>query len=512
MPAKGRNSLLEQLADLEDPVPRDFDPEDERPRASGSDGDSDISDNDEGAAARDHYAPVGKSKLRKPEQQILGPQYAGSRVSRTAALDGDAESEEDDPFAKGFDGEDSDEDSMGDAETGSEDRQEDSSEDLANDIDVSDDDSASEDDSEGIAGLDQDVRPAAVKISGKLASTVNKTMAQQQGLVAATLSQAAQQDVAKGIAVQKQRAAFDALLGVRIKLQKALIGGNTLAGLAQDGSHPEEDLENAFQAAETAAFNLWSSLTSLREQLGSARSGQKRNHAEFSSDMPTSDLWRHTKSQEAESKRHVDSTLEKWYSRTHAAETTSAARNRVNTASAASSTSSAANIINSALADRTHLLKRARTPRSCAPYQLSRQSTSAKHQPSDPTVYDDADMYAVLLTTLLEQRGNATTVALDKGGAALSGHAVRREAKTRRVVDTKASKGRKLRYTVHEKLLNYMAPRETGSWGDRQAEELFSSLFGRRVALEEEEVEDIHVDGEEETNLDGEEAGLLFGR
>ena len=117
-------------------------------------------------------------------------------------------------------------------------------------------------------------------------------------------------------------------------------------------------------------------------------------------------------------------------------------------------------------------------------------------------------MYAVLLTTLLEQRGSAT-VTVD-GSAAISGHAVRREAKTRRVVDTKASKGRKLRYTTHEKLLNYMAPREVGNWGDRQVDELFSSLFGRRVDMGEDREEAEDDDGAMDVGMG--EKGLLFGR
>lgn len=82
--------------------------------------------------------------------------------------------------------------------------------------------------------------------------------------------------------------------------------------------------------------------------------------------------------------------------------------------------------------------------------------------------------------------------------------------KAKKVVDTKASKGRKLRYAkksgfelrlmdilllpyryhVHEKLQNFMVPIPNGTWGEQQTQELFSSLFGRRTApAEEEEIE-----------------------
>ena len=93
-----------------------------------------------------------------------------------------------------------------------------------------------------------------------------------------------------------------------------------------------------------------------------------------------------------------------------------------------------------------------------------------------------------------------------------------RDFKVKKVVDTKASKGRKMRYTVHEKLQNFMAAEDRGGWGGRQRGELFASLLGRRVALGEDEDGGVGS-GEEEMDVDvdvdgggDEEGGLrLFG-
>ena len=82
-----------------------------------------------------------------------------------------------------------------------------------------------------------------------------------------------------------------------------------------------------------------------------------------------------------------------------------------------------------------------------------------------------------------------------------------REAKTKKVVDTKASKGRRLRYTVQEKLQNFMAPEDRGEWEERQRDELFGSLFGKRLRLGEDDVE-----SEAESEGDAEEAGLMLFR
>jgi protein AATF/BFR2 len=45
-------------------------------------------------------------------------------------------------------------------------------------------------------------------------------------------------------------------------------------------------------------------------------------------------------------------------------------------------------------------------------------------------------------------------------------------------VDTKASKGRKLRYTAHEKIQNFMVPIPRATWHEEQIDELFASLLG----------------------------------
>jgi len=48
-------------------------------------------------------------------------------------------------------------------------------------------------------------------------------------------------------------------------------------------------------------------------------------------------------------------------------------------------------------------------------------------------------------------------------------------------VDTRASKGRKVRYDIHTKLVNFMAPvSQPEQMTDSAKNELFSSLFGAR--------------------------------
>ncbi|KAI4137116.1 MAG: hypothetical protein L6R39_007474, partial [Caloplaca ligustica] len=83
----------EEIAELDDPAPRDLDPEepnDENSSVGGSEDDT--------AQAREHYVDVGKSRLRKPGGLELGPAYSGSNVSRSN-LPEPAVLSDDDPFA-----------------------------------------------------------------------------------------------------------------------------------------------------------------------------------------------------------------------------------------------------------------------------------------------------------------------------------------------------------------------------------------------------------------------------
>ncbi|KAL9110464.1 MAG: hypothetical protein Q9227_005008 [Pyrenula ochraceoflavens] len=97
-------SLAEQIADLDDPAPRDFDPESHDAFAQ--------SDSDDGAprnenAGREHYETMGKSKLRRPGQPILGQQYQASAVTR-GSLNAVDDEEDEDPLAPASDKDDDD--------------------------------------------------------------------------------------------------------------------------------------------------------------------------------------------------------------------------------------------------------------------------------------------------------------------------------------------------------------------------------------------------------------------
>lgn len=331
--------------------------------------------------------------------------------------------------------------------------------------------------------------------AGDSITEVRKMMAKEQSAVAATMSQAVKTDIEKGKAVKSQRKAFDGLLNTRIRLQKALVASNSIAA-EQDNDHTTSDA--AIQAAETAALALLNTLTNLRSALSATRTGQKRkNEVAFGPSTSSSEIWATIQNLEKTNHTHRTSVLEKWSARTRITPVLES-KGRLNQTTQQSLT----DVLNNHLRDPERLIKRTQIPRSCAPVQ------SAAGIPESPQIYDDADFYGLLLKELLEQRSqDLVTNGLDNLMIQAPWQAAR-EVKTKRVVDTKASKGRKLRYTVHEKLQNFMAPETRGEWGERQRDELFSSLMGRRGGLAEVVDEDEQGSDEE----DGVEGGLLLFR
>lgn len=102
--------------------------------------------------------------------------------------------------------------------------------------------------------------------------------------------------------------------------------------------------------------------------------------------------------------------------------------------------------------------------------QAAQHVAPGEDLPRDPETFDDAEFYQTLLKEFIE-----SGVAGSMGGSAAL-----RTTKRRKIVDRRASKGRKIRYQVHEKLVNFMTP--VAADQTDVASQLFGNLFGRRGA------------------------------
>ncbi|EJT81198.1 transcription factor AATF/Che-1 [Gaeumannomyces tritici R3-111a-1] len=356
-----------------------------------------------------------------------------------------------------------------------------------------DDGSEDEDDTDGTSGDESEAGGADKR------AELRKIMSEGQKSIVSTMSEAAKADAEKGSAVRQQRRSFDALLNIRIRLQKALVAVNSLGTISES----DQDLagDEPYQAAEEAALKLWSTVETFRCSLptsSAAASGKKRKR-ELGLDTPLGELWEDMEAIESRAASHRKKVLEKWSNKVRS--TTAVATSRkLGNATVQRLTS----VLDDQLVQSDRLVKRTRVPRSCAPVQM------AKKVQEDEGIYDDADFYQLLLKELVDQR--TTDSGGDGGPGGSSVPTVRwgaaaQEAKTRKVVDRRASKGRKLRFTVHEKLQNFMAPEDRRGWGQEAIDRFFGTLFGQKMELRED-------DGSEDEEMGGnlEEEGLRLFR
>ncbi|KAF1809711.1 TRAUB-domain-containing protein [Eremomyces bilateralis CBS 781.70] len=509
---EGFKSLAEQVAELEgNPLP-EYDPE----NIEQYDSDDSSPGGKDDSLAREHYEAVGKSKLRKREIATLGPQYAGSRITRDTIEEEDDDS--DDPFAKGrFDSNsdsDSEPENLGPAtrrtatnsvkDAGS-DSQEEDDEDMEERSDGSE--AGAQSDSEDLESDDEDDDQSmddatmdGPATDGADRAELRRIMGEEQKQVTAAINEAAKGDVAKGLAVQSQRQTFDTLLNTRMRLQKALISTNSLApsGLPEDSKESLLEQEDAVRSAETAALSLWTALNELRNALSTTDNATRNGAPAKAVDLDdAASMWSTMSHHESLAVGQRKATLQKWSHKTRSIAPANASRSKF---SSNHRETTLLDTLQSHITDPSRLA-RTRVPRSCAPVQASKgiEATS--------DVYDDADFYSTLLQELLSRRG----AAMDFDPGTFS--AMKRSSSTKvnkRDVDRKASRGRKLKYTVHEKLVSFMAPDARGSWGERRSRELFGGLFGQRLGLDEAEEE--QEEGEESDGLDALEEGLRLFR
>jgi protein AATF/BFR2 len=312
------------------------------------------------------------------------------------------------------------------------------------------------------------------------------------------VSRLAGTDAERGLAIRQQRRSFDALLNIRIRLQKALVAANSLDALEDE----QEAGEEAYKASEEAALRLLNTIDDLRTSLNlipSNATGQKRKRQDLDMDSPSQDIWNAMQARERIVGSQRRAILNKWSAKTST--TTTRATQRL-TGRKEANVETLSGTLDDELLSIDRLVARTRRPRSCAPVQAARRVTE------DEGIFDDGDFYQMLLKDLVDQRsadgGSGTAVTTVRFAERTAAEA----SKNRRQVDRRASKGRKLRYNVHEKLQNFMAPEDRSTWEPAAVDRFFGTLFGQRLRLAEDEGSE---DGDEEM-LDAEEEGLrLFG-
>jgi len=189
-------------------------------------------------------------------------------------------------------------------------------------------------------------------------------------------------------------------------------------------------------------------------------------------------------------------TLSKWSSKIQAvAPSVLLPSNRGAFLKGSQSVKSVVQLIDENLSEQEKLLSRTRVARVRKP-RIGAEPSETKGEDGedqpDVEIFDDTDFYQKLLRDIIDSRGD--------GNKNEDWMVLQKQKKAKKKVDTKASKGRKIRfvliheyvvyevitfftysYDVHEKLQSFMVPVPTsvGAWHEEQVDELFASILGK---------------------------------
>lgn len=501
-------SLLQQISELKEQKV-DYDIEDNDLKQVFSDDDQ-LSDEE---VINDHYVDVPKSKLRQKTDNLnLGSKYTGSVTSRNELYNEDQSEEEDEEEDEDDEDDDEDDDEEeedddlpnGKVEKGEED------DNLSSDsVDLDDVELQSESSDEDL--LDENSNLELDHQRSKLKQLINS----ERKHIVNRLSQSATNDSLKGYAIQQQHKFFDKLIDSRLKLQKSLINSNQLpVSHSCLKSINEKISKKSLDNIKQSCYDLVDSIFKLRNQLLISDSIAKKEVAlpkkrSFDQYLSTTNKF----DEYLEKYRHE--ILIKWSGKVQ----NSSGANALNNGKFKAINQSFDQQVDNNLHDMERLIKRTKlNRRQITPlgYRNEQEEEEQQQQQLEEVeesnldipvekpkqsgeiseIFDDDDFYRVLLNDLVDkkiQSSNPTT-----GLTMVNLKSAQKVQKLNKNVDTKASKGRKLKYSIQEPIANLEVPRNGWKWDDNQIDEFFASLLGQRVNMNEQE-EDNNEENEEIT-------------
>lgn len=374
----------------------------------------------------------------------------------------------------------------------------------------------SDNDNEGEAVIDENLE-AQEEVSETKRNKLQAILDTEKKVLASQLSTIAHTDAEKGAAIQQQMSVYESILDTRIKLQKGLAAANTFPLTSESLEKINTDESDAkIEKLKKSLYKLLDELTSIRVNMMEA-DGIKIDSIKISKKRTFENAIDNATQLENKLTPYRDAVLTKWSRKVQAASGASA----LNQSKFSIQNQNAQLQVSTNLADMDRLVKRTRINRSNYVVLGEEKENADKEKDSEEKanykknkvdanlqerteIFDDTDFYRILLKDLVDRRmADAGTSEGVKWTVV--------KPKVKKVVDTKASKGRKLRYHVQEKILNFDAPRQFVQWNDDQIDELFAGLFGQKIEVDEIEDDKKEEQEEEEVESDKFEGFQLFG-
>ncbi|CAH8250754.1 unnamed protein product [Arabidopsis lyrata] len=246
------------------------------------------------------------------------------------------------------------------------------------------------------------------------------------------------EDAVKGQAVKNQKALWDKTLEFRFLLQKAFDRSNRL---------PQEPVKSYFCSEDEDVSTAYTDLvTSSKKTL----------------DFPLGALFEKNPSVDQQVNEKA---VDKWQRRTQVTTGAAAIKGKLHAFN-----QNVSEQVASYMRDPSRMIKQMQQSRSTvAVFGIEKQ------QEGDPELVEDAEFYRQLLKEFLETIDPASP----SDNQAAFYEMKKFQTKKRKIVDRRASKSRKIRYNVHEKIVNFMAPRPAKI--PPNTADLLKNLFGLKT-------------------------------
>lgn len=300
------------------------------------------------------------------------------------------------------------------------------------------------------------------------------------------LKQHKDEDLQKGQAVKNQKALWDKVLEFRFLLQKAFSSCNRL---------PQEPIRSLFCSLDSGVCDAYSDLTTsstktldsilrlqeaLLEKNSTITQSAEANSVKQSkrpldtcgnSSEEGDEEWLKICQMHSRMSSFRDKSIDKWHRKTQVTTGTAAIRGKLNAFNQDISEQVA-----TYMRDPSKMIKGMRLNRSAVTLFGNvlestgniRTEGESVNGDGDPELLDDSGFYQYLLKEFFE--------TIDPTSSEKAFYAIKRlQSKKRKMVDRRASKSRKIRYNIHEKIVNFMAPQPMNL--PPMAPKLFENLF-----------------------------------
>ncbi|XP_020866528.1 LOW QUALITY PROTEIN: protein AATF [Arabidopsis lyrata subsp. lyrata] len=289
------------------------------------------------------------------------------------------------------------------------------------------------------------------------------------------------EDAVKGQAVKNQKALWDKTLEFRFLLQKAFDRSNRLPQepVKSYFCSEDEDVSTAYTDLVTSSKKTLDSLLELQEALfeknpsvdqqvnGTASAESNKSDAE------DSDEWQRISDLQKRMSVFRNKAVDKWQRRTQVTTGAAAIKGKLHAFN-----QNVSEQVASYMRDPSRMIKQMQQSRSTVavfgivPREAIEPIPEEKQQEGDPELVEDAEFYRQLLKEFLE--------TIDPASPKAAFYEMKKfQTKKRKIVDRRASKSRKIRYNVHEKIVNFMAPRPAKI--PPNTADLLKNLFGLKT-------------------------------